>query len=154
VVGLGQPFAGDDAVGVHVLAKLGEQPPTGADLVVVSDATAVIELLRGRQLAIVVDAWLGNRARGAVHVLDVDVLDTSALWRTSSHGTSLGQALALGRTLYPEDFAPEVRIVAVTIDRATPAAELSAEVALAVNEAAERVRALLDAKTLRIRSSS
>lgn len=135
-----------------MLAKLVENPPTASDLVVVTDATEVIELLRGRQLAVVVDAWLGDRAPGAVHVLDVDVLDPSALWRTSSHGTSLGQALALGRTLYREDFAPEVRIVAVTIDRATPGAALSAEVALAVNEAAERVRTLLDAKRLRTRS--
>lgn len=148
MIGLGQPSAGDDAVGIHVLAKLREAPPPEVELVVVVDAMEVVELLRGRELAVLVDAWLTNDPAGTIRVLGTDALDSAALVRTSSHGTSLGQAIALGRTLYPADFAPSVAIVAVAIERAAPGAGLSPCVAAAVQEASDRVRALLRAKPL------
>lgn len=153
VVGLGQLAAGDDAVGLHVIARLRDAPPPDTALFVLSDAMELVELLRGREFAVVVDAWVTELPPGTVRVFGMDALDAASMVRTSSHGTSVGQALELGRTLYPEDFAPVITIVAVAIQCATPGVEVSRSVSAAVDEASGRVRELCTAKSLHDRAS-
>jgi hydrogenase maturation protease len=101
VIGLGNAFRGDDAVGLLVarrlrdrvtgLARVLDRPVLGPDL---------LELWEGRVLAVVVDAMQTGRPPGTQHRIEVGAHPLPAsLAATSSHGFSLAQAIALGQTL-------------------------------------------------------
>jgi len=101
VIGLGNPFRGDDACGLLVarrlrdrvtgVARVLDRPVLGADL---------LELWEGRRLAVVVDAMRTGRPPGTIHRIEVGAHPLPAsLATTSSHGFSLAQAVALGQTL-------------------------------------------------------
>lgn len=101
VIGLGNPFRGDDACGLLVarrlrdrvtgVARVLDRPVLGPDL---------LELWEGRMLAVVVDAMQTGRPPGTLHRIEVGTQPLPAsLATTSSHGFSLAQAVALGQTL-------------------------------------------------------
>jgi hydrogenase maturation protease len=137
IIGLGQPFAGDDGVGRVVARRLAAE---GIPALEASDAGALLELLDGGRV-ILVDAAIDAGEPGTVLSLDAGSLAT--LDRPlSSHGLSVPDALALAQAF---GRAPtEVWVVAIAI--APPRIgdlELSPPVAAAIPEAMNRVRALL-----------
>jgi hydrogenase maturation protease len=144
VIGLGQRFGGDDAVGLAVLARLAELGG-GEELeqVEVEDATQLIEALLTPRRAVIVDAVLGAGEPGRVHLLSPDALARGALSAVSTHGLDVAQAIALARRLYPDTVSPRIQLVGVEIARAERFQQgLSPALAAAVDRAAEAVIAL------------
>jgi hydrogenase maturation protease len=143
VVGLGQPMAGDDGVGIAVARRLADQ---GIAVRMAADASPLLWLLEDGARLIVVDAVIGAGRPGDVVQLDGRlVADCAApVAPVSSHGLGLAQAIGLARALHGEDAAAAVTVVGVVIERPTELrTELSPAVAAAVEPAAALIRELL-----------
>ena len=110
VVGLGNPILGDDGVGWKVADEvekhLAEDAPV--DVICLSiGGISLMEHLIGYDHAIIIDAFATDAPVGSISVLRLDQLPNySAFHTTSSHDTSLQNAMELGRTMgahLPED---------------------------------------------------
>jgi hydrogenase maturation protease len=142
VVGIGQPAAGDDGVGLAVARALAAR---GAPVRESADASIVLALLEAGRRVVIVDAVVGGGAPGTVLRLDPGAL-ASGPAPLSSHGIGVAEALELARTLYGEGAARGVAIVGISIDRpASSAIGLSPAVAAAVEPAAALAAALATA---------
>jgi hydrogenase maturation protease len=144
VIGLGQAAAGDDGVGLIVLARLRERGvPEGVDVVCAPDGAALVELLETRAPVVVVDAVLGTPAGEVLELVPSD-LARRGLRPVSTHGLGVADAVELARVLAPDTVSPAIRLVAVTIERPVRYEQrLSAAVADAVPRAVERVLELV-----------
>ncbi|MBI1396896.1 MAG: hydrogenase maturation protease [Betaproteobacteria bacterium] len=98
VIGVGNAMQGDDAVGLVVARALVDRagvPVEEHD----GEAAGLIDLLRGRTVAIIVDAVRGP-APGDVRRLDVSDAPLPAGWSPfSSHGFGVAEAVELARAL-------------------------------------------------------
>ena len=144
VIGLGQPAAGDDGVGLAVLQSLRQRGPLpDVELLEVADDLALVPLLETESTVVLVDAVAGDTP-GNVVVLTPEELACRDRGATSTHGIGVAQAIALARVLADGVARAPVRIVAVTIRTPTGYGYgLSPAVAAAVPVAARRVLALL-----------
>lgn len=139
IVGVGQRLAGDDGVGPAVIDHLRRSAlPPDITIGEVREPSALIPMLgetRGR--LVIVDAVLAEPA-GEVLDLDAGALEERGLASVSSHGLSVGQALALARATMSEDASvPDVRVVAITTARPIRGTQgLSPAVAASVPRAA------------------
>ena len=139
IVGVGQRLAGDDGVGPAVIEHLRRSAlPPEITIGEVREPSALIPLLgetRGR--LVIVDAVLADPP-GQVLDLDDDALEARSLVSVSSHGISVGQALALARATMSEAVsALDVRVVAITTARPIRGTQgLSPAVAASVPRAA------------------
>lgn len=141
VVGIGQPAAGDDGVGLVVARALAAR---GVEVREAADASVVLALLEAGRRVVIVDAVVGGGAPGAVVRLDPGALAAGPA-PLSSHGLGVADAIELARTLYGEG-AARVAIVGVAIERPAGAAlGLSPAVAAAVEPAAALAAALATA---------
>ena len=148
IVGIGQPAAGDDGVGLVVARALAAR---GAEVRESADASVLLDLLLDRLDAapgaptrpvVVVDAVVGGGAPGTVLRLSPDALAAGPA-PLSSHGLGVAEAIELARTLHGDAAAARLAIVGVAIDRPTGTGEgLSPAVAAAVEPAAALVAAL------------
>lgn len=149
VVGLGNPILGNDGVGWKVVEEIQRQLPADApvDVTCLSvGGLGLMEHLIGYQRAILVDAFARgkNDQIGSILVLKLsDLPNYSAFHTTSTHDTSLQNAIELGKSMgaqLPED----IKIVGISIDRIEEFGEtLSQPVADAVPFAARIVMDLL-----------
>lgn len=144
VIGLGQPAAGDDAVGIAVVVRLRAQGEMdGVAYETVTDATALVERLQAGVPVIIVDALVGTGRPGEVVVLEAERLagDVRPL---STHGISVAQAIALARALRPETDSAIVRVVGIVIATAKVGqTALTAPVAAALPAACTKIHELL-----------
>jgi len=156
LIGLGNPILGDDGVGwkvAEVVKKQLTSPPTPlpegegshVDVDFLSlGGISLMEHLIGYERAILVDAVVSDQEIGSIVVVRLDEMpDYSALHTTSTHDTSLQNALKLGKAMganLPED----VTVVGVVTNQVYDfSEELSPPVANAVLEAAKIVMDLL-----------
>ncbi len=138
VVAVGQPYAGDDAVGLRVVERLAQSPPPGAEVTALRSPLDLLALLEQPGEMIVIDALAEPARAGRVQVLGLEALDARA--SLSSHGLSAPAAVELAAELYGAR-AARVRFVAISVaPRAGPHRGLSpaAERASAVAEARAR----------------
>jgi hydrogenase maturation protease len=145
VVALGQAAAGDDGVGFAVLDEIERRGvPHDARLVRARDPMDVLPLFEDGASVVLVDAVLASPP-GAVVELGLDDLSRKSAQPASSHGMGAAQVVELARALAATSGqVPEVRVVAVTIDRPDRYhVGLSPEVLVAVPDAADRVLSLL-----------
>ena len=138
-VGVGQPLAGDDGAGPAVIDLLRRSNlPPGVVLSNVREPTALFPLLDedGMRL-VIVDAVVAEPA-GQILDLDAAEIESRCLSSVSSHGISVGEALALARTTgISGRQGADVRLVAITIAHPVRGAiGLSAAVAAAIPQAA------------------
>lgn len=150
IVAVGQRLAGDDGAGPAVIDHLRGSPlPPGVTVAEVREPSALLPLFergdkggeRPRTL-VLVDGVLASPA-GEVLALTADDIETRNLVSVSSHGLSVGQAVALGRAVNPDGGPRAVHVVAITITSAARGVPgLSASVAAAVPRAAARALAL------------
>lgn len=139
MVGLGQPAAGDDGVGLVVIEALREDPPVGATLVALRDAAPLVDLLDGRPV-LLVDALVG-RPPGTLWELSVADLRRERPW--STHGLSVPDAIGLAEAIHGPAAAARLQVLGLGIDPpAGPAWGLSPEVAAALPAALAAVRRL------------
>jgi hydrogenase maturation protease len=134
IVGVGQPFAGDDGVGREVVRRLRED---GVAAKGVDDGAGLLNILvDGASPVLVVDAVVGGGAPGTIHVLDRVDLEAGPR-PVSSHGITVLEAIELAAQFNP---ALEVVLIGISIDYPSSLGEgLSPKVAASVGEAAHRV---------------
>ena len=146
VIGIGQAAAGDDGVGLAVLDALERMPvPPGVQLLRVAEPTALIPLLEDAPRAVLVDAVVGAGQPGEVLTVPASAIDARVPGLVSTHGVSVGQAVALAEALSGERALADVWVVAVCIDPPEKLAHgLSEPVAAAVPRAARAVIAKLE----------
>jgi hydrogenase maturation protease len=144
IIGLGQPFAGDDAVGLAVIAHLRAQRLTGIELREAVDATELIGLVGDGTPLVLVDAIVGVPA-GLVRKIAIEELDHSSPLRASSHGFEVRQIFALAQALsIGADMRPCAQLVGIGIASGTRGeSRLSAAVRSAVCPAAALALALV-----------
>lgn len=156
VVAIGQPFGGDDAVGLVVAERL---RATGIPTRTVPDGAALTDLLSTVPRAILLDAVVGAGPPGTIVHLSGDALvDLASDPRASHagsrpvscHGISVALAVSIARAL---GGAADVQLVGVAVDPPGPLGEspvpgglttLSPGVAAAVDIAVLRVHELLN----------
>ncbi len=133
LIGVGNAFRGDDAVGIYVAKQLASQGL--ADIVVEvqsGEGAALIERWRAHRRVFLIDAVAPDGDPGQILRIDVhkDPINTE-LFHTSSHAFGVVEAIELSRAL---DTLPEELIVygveGVCFDEG---AELSEEIEAAAN---------------------
>lgn len=144
IVGVGEPMAGDDGVGILVIERLRARgAPAGAELHALRDPSELATLLPGATRAIVVDAVLDPERHGTVRLLGAAELAAEGRRPLSSHGVDALTAVELARTLAGEEPFPEVSFLTIAIDRPEAlGAGLSATAAAAVERAVELLTSL------------
>lgn len=146
VVGIGQRAGGDDGAGPAVIELLRAQGfSTDIELSEISEPSALLPLLEGASRVVIVDAALGAGEPGTVLVLRPEDVDRNALTSISTHGMSVGQAIALARVLSPESVCPDIFLVAIAAERPRGIqVGLSEGVKAALPRAAEAARELAE----------
>lgn len=139
VVGLGNPLAGDDAVGLLAARRLRGVAGLPAEVVEAPLAgLQVLDLIRGRRAAILIDAVRGGAPAGSIHRLDASSGPLAAApFRGSTHAVTAADALELGRAL--GWLPPRVIVFGVEIAAVTAGTPLSAAVAGALDPLVERI---------------
>lgn len=127
LLGLGNEFMADDAVGLHVVRAIQNRLPAGGPVTVRESPQmgfALLDELTGFAAALLIDAiHTGLASPGHVHVLDAAAL--RALPVTSPHFAGVGEMMALGRRL-DLSLPAEVRVLAIeTADPFTFATEMT-----------------------------
>lgn len=141
VIGLGQDFAGDDAIGLVVAREL-QRSAAQVETITAKDATELVDLLATPARVVVVDGVVGAGTPGRVFELDPAALDRGSA-AVSSHALGVAQAVELARALHGASMTPEIRFVGVAITRPTRSGEgLSPAVQSAVERAARLALAL------------
>jgi len=141
VIGVGNAWRGDDAVGLLVVRRLkaGQLPE-----VLIAECrgtvTAVREAWKDAAGAIVVDAVVSGGPPGSIYRFNAHGGGVPArLSRSpSSHGWGVAEALALGQLF--QDLPPYLIIYGIEGQNFGPGQEVSQEVADAIPEAARRIR--------------
>jgi hydrogenase maturation protease len=150
IIGLGNPILGDDGVGWRVVEAMRSRLDDEAVdvLCLAVGGVSLMEQLVGCDRALLVDAVVTGGQPGEVLSVSLDALDDPSCGHTAStHDTTLGTALRLGRALkapLPDD----IWVVGVEVDPTRLHEfneDLSPEVTAAVPEAVRRVEAWLAA---------
>jgi hydrogenase maturation protease len=139
VIAVGNELRGDDGAGIEVAARLEGRLPRGVELVRTrGDATELLDLWKGRTLAVVVDAVSQGGDPGDVLAFDVlgeglRVASSSA----STHDFGLAQGLELGELM--DSLPATLRFVGIVGARFGIGAPMGLEVRNALDAAAQRV---------------
>jgi len=148
IIGLGNDQRGDDGSGLEVARALrprlaGRARVQECD----SEGVALLDLWRDADEVLVVDAVISGGIPGTVHRFEVgDGFSPGVHTATSTHGLSLAEAVALGQGL---GCLPRHLVVyGIEVDQLDIGAGLSAPVARAVREAADRIEAEITATGL------
>jgi hydrogenase maturation protease len=101
VIGFGNPYRGDDAVGNHVAQKLKEQNLLNVTIIEESgEAITLLDKWQGHNHVILVDAVSSGAAVGTIHRFNASSRRIPAKYfRHSTHTISLAEAIELARTM-------------------------------------------------------
>lgn len=149
IIGVGRRSGGDDGAGPAVIDQLRkEHESTHYELHEIPEPSALIPLLEESERVIIVDAALGAGAPGTVLVLRPEDLDACPMTSVSTHGMSVGQAIAFAHVLTPEKVCQHIYVVAIAAEKPCGVTfGLSPDVAAAINRAAQTANALAIQKT-------
>lgn len=138
VIGLGNEWAGDDAVGLKVVEALMPVKSAVFDVQVqgVPDER-MLDGLRADDLLIVVDACVGGGIPGTIYELTPEQLPPDLMRHGSTHGLGLQHWLTMAETLH--GIRCRVLVYAIEIGRCDMGAGLLSEVAGAAEEVADRI---------------
>jgi hydrogenase maturation protease len=143
VIGCGNEFASDDAVGLQVIRSLkklkSDELPDGVELIEAgTPGLNLLDLWDRNDRVIIVDAIKSGAAPGTVHVFDASLLPPRDVMPVSSHGMNVIDAVELGRLL--DRLPARLTIIGVEILSEQPfQVGLTPEVEAAVPGAGERV---------------
>lgn len=153
IVCCGNPLAGDDGVGSRIARglerALRERPDLCGKNVLLVDAgtpgLGLIDLIRGRDLAIVVDAVKSGSPPGTVITGRVEETIPKLRRGWSLHSLGVTESLELGRLVEPDDMPRDILFVGVEVGDATPGKiGLTPPVEAAVPRAIEEVVRLIN----------
>ena len=117
VIGIGNPLASDDAIGLHVARKLLEMklPDNVGVIAAESGGSSILELMTGADKVILIDATLGGARPGTVHRLSLDDIQVGKCKLRSLHEINLADLLRIGRLAQPEAFPRKLTIVGIEV---------------------------------------
>jgi hydrogenase maturation protease len=140
IIGIGNEFRGDDAAGLLVARKLVKLQPSGVEIIESNgDSAALLELWRGSDLVVVIDAVFSGESPGKIYRFEPisNPIPQKLFSKSSTHDFGLVEAVELSRAL---DSLPKqlivYGIVGATFD---PGAGLGEHVASAIEEIASKV---------------
>jgi hydrogenase maturation protease len=101
VIGVGNAYRGDDAVGLAVAERLRARVREGVEVVECEqEPTRLLDAWQDADVALVVDAAASGAAPGTVHRFDAsDAPLPTQVFRSSTHAFGVGDAVELARTL-------------------------------------------------------
>jgi hydrogenase maturation protease len=141
VIGVGNGIRGDDAAGLEVVRRLADlNGKRGIDVLAhEGDGMTLLELWEGADAVVLVDSVRSGAVPGTIVRIDAGVAPLPAqLHGTSSHATSVAQAIELARTL--GRLPATVVVYGIEGTAYEPGSALSEPVLAAVAPAAEAVR--------------
>jgi hydrogenase maturation protease len=144
LIGVGNADAGDDAVGLVVLAALAAgELPDGVQLTrIEGDTVALLDAFeRASAAAVLIDAVRSGSAPGTIHRAEAGTAPLPALLRRGSSTHAIGVAEAIELARVTERLPPRVVLYGVEGARFEAGAGLSGAVAAVVPELVRRVRA-------------
>jgi hydrogenase maturation protease len=127
VIGVGNSFRGDDAVGLMVARLLKEQSPAHIRVVEQSrQAFALLELWDKTDTVIIIDAVVSGAEPGTVHRFDVQAGPIPTAWfHGSTHAFGVAEAIELARAL--GQLPPRVLVFGIEARRWEAGVRLSPE---------------------------
>ena len=102
VIGVGNSYRGDDAIGLLIIQRLRLGPLEGVQLEECEgEGTRLLELWKDAGLVIVIDAVCSGRPPGTLHHFDATTqpLPANLFQATSTHTVGVAAAIELGRVL-------------------------------------------------------
>jgi hydrogenase maturation protease len=132
VIGIGNRFRGDDAIGLVAAEKLTVLLPNAAIRQSNGEALSLMELWDGADRAILIDAAENQGSAGRVSRLD------ATEFHTSTHAFSVPEAIEMARSL--DRLPPEVIVFAIEGNRFGHGEELSEEGVRGLDEAIGRIK--------------
>jgi hydrogenase maturation protease len=104
IVGLGNEYRSDDAVGVVVARRVVATSPSTADLGPIGEPLELLNRWDGATIAVVIDATRSGSPPGTLSVLDLDEHDTATSIGTSggwasTHGLNVVEVYHLAQVL-------------------------------------------------------
>ncbi|HEX9596378.1 MAG TPA: hydrogenase maturation protease [Anaerolineales bacterium] len=149
LVGIGQEFRGDDAVGVEIVRRWQvEHPETAAQ----SSVQVELSGLPGLNLltsfedvdnAILVDAVISGGKPGSLYELAIADLANFGPGEASAHGWGVAETLALAEALGDGRMPKEVHILAMEVEDISPGSQLSPVVEAAIPAAIQRLETMV-----------
>jgi len=102
VIGIGNPYRRDDAAGLLAARRLQEQANSSCEVhEQVGEGTALMELWKGAQRVVVIDAVQSGAAPGTIHRFQANLDPLPApIFRDSTHAFGLIEAIELSRALH------------------------------------------------------
>jgi len=144
VIGVGNPFRCDDAVGVLAARRI-HQPCTGIQVVeAYGEGASLMETWKPDDHVVLIDAVRSGSSPGRIHRLDARAQRIpSDFFSYSTHAFSVAEAIEMSRTLgmLPDRFV----VYGIEGKNFSAGEELSTDVAGAVDEVVHRVRAEFEA---------
>lgn len=139
VVTAGNPFVSFDRIGPLVAEELLGQLPEQTELVNMgTDSLALLDLMRGQDLLLVVDACLGGTEPGTISITE-PVFAKGRVSGTTLHHVGPQEVLTMASLLYPEKVPRRCKLILVETGGLLPD-----EVPEAAARAAEIVRREID----------
>lgn len=139
IIGLGNEFRGDDAVGLLAARRL--QGVIGDHAEVIEAAMAgveLLELMKGAQVSLLIDAVCSGQAPGTIHRLDASSGSIAPdLFPRSTHAVGVAEALELARELGV--IPPKVIVYGIEAADTEMGRPLSPHVVRALNEVVQLV---------------
>ena len=137
VIGVGNEYRHDDAVGLYVAQRIREQAGDSVDVYLADgDSTALMDAWKDAGLVIICDAVCGAAGAGTVYEFDIGSQPVPySFFRYSSHTFNLAETIELSRTLGElperlllygvegEDFSEGEGISSMVLDAAERVAE-------------------------------
>jgi hydrogenase maturation protease len=141
IIGLGNPFRNDDGAGWLVAQRLRALELPGATVVESdADGAALMEIWKGVEPVIVIDAAHAGAPPGTIHKLDARAQNIPArlFGHSSTHAIVLAAAVELARTL--NQLPTRLLIYGIEGENFGPGQSLSPAILRAVDQVVEQIR--------------
>ncbi len=141
IIGVGNPYRGDDGVGLVIARRLKEGLGNGVTVLEQSgEGTALLEAWRGIQSVFIIDAVKSGAYSGTIHRFDArDEPLPGQFFGQSTHAFGVGEAIEVARAL--GELPPRILVYGIEGKNFRPSTELSPEVFKAVDEVVTRIQA-------------
>lgn len=142
VIGLGSPH-GDDRVGWDVIQALRDLNVQGRSIVIetVHQPWSLLDHFQKQDIAILVDGCVTGRSPGTIIELNIDALKQGNPTQSSSHGSTVHDAIELAKTL--GTCPKQVIIFGIEVAAWQPNSTLTPAVRKAIPRAAAQISSLL-----------
>lgn len=139
IIGIGNPFRGDDAAGMMAARLLKD---SGLDSAIViehsGEGASLMETWKGADAIILIDAVSSGGVPGTIHRLEPISNPLPAhMFQSSTHAFGLPQAIEMARAL--DELPPRLIVFGIEAANFKPGAELSPEVRAALPEVAKQI---------------